>query len=43
MKFRDRTIEIPKPFHNGKQWVYEDTPTYDNMQSHECMNLFYLT
>ncbi len=33
MKFRDRTIEIPKPFHNGKQWVYEDTPTYDNLLS----------
>tara|TARA_B100000131_G_scaffold318843_1_gene363528 strand:+ start:199 stop:1512 length:1314 start_codon:yes stop_codon:yes gene_type:complete len=31
MKFRDYDVEIPKPYHNGKQWIYDDTPTYQNL------------
>jgi hypothetical protein len=31
MKYRDFNIEYPKPYHNGKQWVYEDSPIYQNL------------
>ena len=31
MKYRDFSVEYPKPYHNGKQWVYEDSPIYQNL------------
>ena len=31
MKYRDFNVEYPKPYHNGKQWVYEDSPIYQNL------------
>ena len=31
LKFRDFNVKYPKPYHNGKQWIYEDSPIYENL------------
>ena len=31
MKFRNWDKEYDKPYHNGKQWMYDKTPIYDNI------------
>lgn len=33
MNFRNFELDYPKPFHNGKKWVYEDSPIYENLLS----------
>tara|TARA_B100000287_G_scaffold326159_1_gene310444 strand:+ start:3833 stop:5125 length:1293 start_codon:yes stop_codon:yes gene_type:complete len=32
MNFRDFNKEYPAPYHNGKKWVYDDTPIYKSIE-----------